>query len=81
MWRDNMRVLWVSGRLIGPAATIINSDYKGTSGGWIQTEYEELNKTDIEMFYLAGVKSSSAVNKTGNVYCVKLPDISNGIKG
>lgn len=38
-----MRVLWVSGRLIGPAATIINSDYKGTSGGWIQTEYEELN--------------------------------------
>lgn len=75
-----MRVLWVSGRLIGPAATIINSDYKGTSGGWIQTEYEELNKTDIEMFYLAGVKSSSVVNKTGNVYCVKLPDISNGIK-
>lgn len=75
-----MRVLWVSGRLIGPAATIINSDYKGTSGGWIQTEYEELNKSDIELFFLAGVKKSNAEKKLGNVYCVNLPSVSNGIK-
>ncbi|MDO5547853.1 MAG: glycosyltransferase family 4 protein [Eubacteriales bacterium] len=74
-----MRVLWVSGRLIGPAASIINSDYQGTSGGWIQTEYDDLNKTDIEMFYLAGVKSAHSVKKKDNVYCVQLPKVSNGI--
>lgn len=75
-----MKVLWVSGRLIGPAASIINSDYKGTSGGWIQTEFEDLDKSGIDMYYLAGVKSLHSVEKKENVYCVQLPRISSGIK-
>lgn len=76
-----MKVLWVLGRLIGPAASIVSSDYTGTSGSWIQTEYDGLDKTNIEMFYLAGVKGSVnhiTAAPEGTVYCIQLPQISSG---
>ena len=77
-----MRILWVSARLIGPAAKIVNSDYKGTSGGWIQTEYEALEHEKHEMFYICGTRDKTCLHKktdSGEVFCVQLPMISNGI--
>ena len=42
-----MKVLWVSNSAIGPAATVLNRAYSGSSGGWIKTVYEEIQNQKI----------------------------------
>ena len=44
-----MRVLWVTASPLGPAARILNMQNAGTSGGWIQTIYEEISRDEIEL--------------------------------
>lgn len=48
-----MKVLWVSNSPIGPSAEILGKEYQGSSGGWIQSEYEALDKTLYQMFFLS----------------------------
>ena len=80
-----MKVLWVSNSPIGPMAEILGEEYKGTSGGWIKTEYEALDKSDIQMYYLCtlpNVKSGEYIEKTnenGTVYCISSPKIPYGV--
>ncbi|HAN21281.1 MAG: hypothetical protein A2Y15_02260 [Clostridiales bacterium GWF2_36_10] len=81
-----MKILWVSTSPIGPASRILSLPYQGTSGGWIQTEYEALSLQDVSMFFLCAspeiplgqVKHASS--SEGEAYCVNLPKISYGIK-
>ena len=42
-----MKVLWVSNSPIGPSAEILGKEYQGSSGGWIQSEYEALDKNAL----------------------------------
>ena len=37
-----MRILWVSTSPMGPASRILKMPSPGSSGGWIQSEYEAL---------------------------------------
>ena len=46
---------------IGPAADILEEEYKGNSGGWIQSEYERMNKEGIEFYFMAYVGFSFLV--------------------
>lgn len=84
-----MRILWISTACIGPVARILDMPQSGSSGGWIQSEYEallpELSK-DTEMFFLCSsrtVKEGSILKKVtdeGVAFCVNLPKISFGKK-
>ena len=81
-----MKILWVSNSPIGPASQILGSEYKGTSGGWIQSEYEYLNIDDAKMYFLCSapnVRESEIIHKSnevGEVYCVKAPKLAYGLK-
>lgn len=81
-----MRILWVSNSPIGPSANILNETYGGTSGGWIQSEYESLAKEEHEMFFLSmisNLKKGEILKKSndlGTLYCCKLPKPCYGIK-
>ena len=81
-----MKVLWVSNSPIGPAASILGKEYSGTSGGWIQSEYEALDKNNVQMSFLCTsptVKKNEIVhkkNEIGEVFCFKSPRPSMGIK-
>lgn len=80
-----MKVLWVSNSPIGPAAAILDEAYVGTSGGWIQSEYEGLQKDGLEMFFLCtspSVKKGAIVHKKNNlgeVFCLHAPRPASGI--
>lgn len=80
-----MRILWVSNSPIGPAAHILGEAYKGSSGGWIQSEYEALDKENVEFFALStlpNVKKGEVLfrkNEIGEVYCVHAPKICSGV--
>lgn len=82
-----MRILWVSNSPIGPAADILNQTYGGSSGGWIQSEYEKFDnkKGNAEFFFLstlASVKKNDVLKKTGDkgtLYCINAPRIQYGI--
>lgn len=80
-----MKVLWVSNSPIGPAANILNETYNGTSGGWIQSEYEFLDKKDLEMSFLcfaANISKGDVLEKSnaiGKLYALRAPKIQNGI--
>ena len=80
-----MKVLWVSNSPIGPAANIWGNNYCGSSGGWIQTEYDCLDKDNIDMFFLCtlpSIKEFEVIKKTNNIgtaYFVHAPRISSGI--
>lgn len=41
-----MKILWVAASPIGPASRILGLNYHGSSGTWIQSEYEELRLDD-----------------------------------
>jgi glycosyltransferase involved in cell wall biosynthesis len=79
-----MKVLWVSSRLIGPAASVVTSDYHGTSGGWIQSEYDSFSIENNEIIHLCGSRERFAKkykkveNDKGLVYLVELPKLTNG---
>lgn len=81
-----MKVLWVSTSPIGPASRILSFPYQGTSGGWIQTEYEALDFKDISLYFLCASPEiplgeiKHASSNEGEAYCVNLPKISFGIK-
>lgn len=80
-----MKILWVSNSPIGPAAAVLGEEYKGSSGGWIQTEYETLDKTENQMVFLStlsSVKKGHVLhkkNEQGEIYCVNAPRLSYGI--
>lgn len=81
-----MKVLWVSNSPIGPSAEILDKEYQGSSGGWIQSEYEALDKTRYQMFFLSTlpvIKKGEVLhkkNEKGEVFCVHAPRLSYGIK-
>lgn len=81
-----MKVLWVSARLIGPAASIMSTDYSGTSGGWIQSEYDCISEKTTEIVHLCGVREKldkpykKVKNEKGTLYLLELPRVSNGRK-
>lgn len=81
-----MKVLWVSASPIGPAAEILGREYSGSSGGWIQTEYEALYGEDVELGFLSAlpdVEDGKLIKKcadNGVAYCVHSPRISYGIE-
>lgn len=80
-----MRVLWVSNSPIGPAAELLGEEYKGSSGGWIQSEYDFMAKEDKSFFFLTSlgtVKENEIVHKKGDkgeLFCVNAPRLSYGI--
>ncbi len=80
-----MKILWVSNSPIGPAADILNEAYQGSSGGWIQTEYSKIRKTDAEFFFLStlsSVKKGEIVRKAndkGTLYCIHTPRMQYGV--
>lgn len=82
-----MRILWVSNSPIGPAADILNQTYGGSSGGWIQTEYENFDKSkeNAEFFFLSTlptVKKNEFLKKAndkGTLYCVNAPKVQYGV--
>ncbi len=80
-----MRILWVSNSPIGPAADILNENYQGSSGGWIQTEYDKIEKTNTEFFFLStlsSVKKGELLKKSNNkgtLYCLPTPRLQYGI--
>lgn len=84
-----MRILWVSTACIGPVAKILDMPQSGSSGGWIQSEYDAFIPTvenDTEMFFLCAsrsIKKGDVLKKTsdiGTAYCVNLPRISLGLE-
>lgn len=85
--RRCMKVLWVCTSPMGPASRILGIDHTGSSGGWIQSEYEQLMQSkhdSVEMFFLCAsrsVKEKDIICKKseeGIAYCVNLPKISFG---
>lgn len=80
-----MKVLWVSNSPIGPAANILDETYSGTSGGWIESEYEFLDKRNLEMSFLCfapNVSKGTVLEKSnaiGKLYALKVPKVQNGI--
>ncbi len=81
-----MKVLWISNSPIGPAAEILGEEYKGSSGGWIQSEYENIEKDGIEFYFLSSLPTIrrgeilKKINNIGTLYCVTTPKLSYGIK-
>lgn len=80
-----MKLLWISNSPIGPAASILGEGYKGSSGGWVQSEYESLDKDTNKMFFLStlpSVKKGDVLhreNDFGEIFCVNAPRLSYGI--
>ena len=80
------KILWVSNSPIGPSSKILDQEYKGSSGGWIQSEYDKLNENDNKMYYLStlpNVQAGTVIHKSndkGEIFCVHQPKISYGIK-
>ena len=74
-----MKVLWVSNSPIGPAANILDETYSGTSGGWIESEYEFLDKRNLEMSFLCfapNVSKGTVLEKSnaiGKLYALIVP--------
>lgn len=85
-----MRILWVSTSPMGPASRILKIPSSGSSGGWIQSEYETLvedgTASENEMFFLCASRSVSAgeikaaESSEGKAFCVNLPGTSFGIE-
>ncbi|MCF8020016.1 MAG: glycosyltransferase [Vallitaleaceae bacterium] len=81
-----MKMLWISTSPIGPAGRILSLPYQGTSGGWIQTEYEALSLEDQFIYFLCASPDvplgqiKHAISIEGEAYCINLPKISYGKK-
>lgn len=83
-----MKILWVSARLIGPVKEIKKSDYKGISGSWIQTEYDEIvqNTTENKFYFLCGTREKNKNRyemsklKNKELFTIFLPRISLGVR-
>lgn len=81
-----MKVLWVSNSPIGPAAEILGETYSGSSGGWIQSEYNQLHLEHAEFSFLCTlpyVSEGDVLRKQsekGTLYGVSAPRLSYGIR-
>lgn len=52
-----MKVLWISSAAIGPTSRILKLPYGGSSGSWIQTEYEALAKErSIQLVFMCPIR-------------------------
>ncbi len=82
----NMKILWVSSSPIGPASTILGKEYEGSSGGWIQSEYEFLDRSNAEMSFLCffpNVPKASYRHlrgDAGDLYLIKTPKMQYGVE-
>ena len=81
-----MKALWVTASPVGPSARILGTT-AGTSGGWVQTMYEEIKGQNIALDFLCYSKSikPGEVRKAKSeneetVYCLNMPNVSFGIK-
>ena len=80
-----MKILWVSNSPIGPGAELLGETYQGSSGGWIQSEYEYIDKENNSFSFLCSltsVKKGTVLHKTGEkgeLYCLHSPRLSYGI--
>lgn len=80
------KILWVSNSPNGPASEILGVNYPGSSGGWIQSEYEYLDKSEYKMYFLCTMPSVSKKkylhkeNAIGEAYCIHTPKIPYGIR-
>ena len=81
-----MKALWVTASPSGPSARILNVR-AGTSGGWVQTIYEEIKNQGITLDFLCYSKNirlgeiRTAVSDSGEtVYCLNMPKISFGVE-
>jgi glycosyltransferase involved in cell wall biosynthesis len=81
-----MKILWVSTSPIGPSGRILSIPYLGSSGSWIQTEYEGLEKNGVSMYFLCASPDiplgeiEYSYSNEGEAYCVNLPKLSFGKK-
>ena len=81
-----MKALWVTASPVGPSARILGTT-AGTSGGWVQTIYEEINGQDIDLDFLCYAKDvklgeiKKATSIIGEkVYCLNMPQVSFGVE-
>lgn len=81
-----MRIMWVMNSPIGPAASILGKEYKGSSGGWIQSEFEAIEKEENDFFFLStlpDVEQGDILykkNNIGEIYCIHALRLSYGIQ-
>lgn len=55
-----MKILWIMSSPIGPVSRILGLPYGGSSGTWIQTEYESLcNNKDFKLTFMCPLRSVS----------------------
>ena len=76
------KVLWVQFAPFGIAGEILGMKGNGVSGGWISTEYSDLDKKEFSVSFLC---CSSAINTTihkrtaiGEAWCIPAPRITYG---
>lgn len=81
-----MKALWVTASPVGPSAHIMKV-IAGTSGGWVQTVYQETKRKNISIDFLCFSKKiaigdcKTAVSDDGEtVYCLNMPKVSFGVK-
>lgn len=81
-----VKALWVTASPVGPSARILGIT-AGTSGGWVQTIYEEIKGQDIDLDFLCYSKDvklgeiKKAASDIGeNVYCLNMPQVSFGVE-
>lgn len=56
-----MKVLWISSAPIGPVSRILKLPYGGSSGTWIQAEYEGLPKNgDIQLSFMCPLRNQAS---------------------
>ena len=84
--RKHVKALWVTASPVGPSARILGAA-TGTSGGWVQTIYEEIKGQGIDLDFLCFSKGirlgevKKAVSDNGEtVYCLNMPKVSFGIE-
>ena len=81
-----MKALWVTASPVGPSARIMGKT-SGTSGGWVQTIYEEIKDQEIALDFMCFSKDiklgdvKKATSENGEtVYCLNMPKVSYGIE-
>lgn len=77
-----MKVLWVQFAPFGMAGEVLGMKGNGISGGWIASEYEALDKSQVDVSFLC---CSTAIkqtlhkkNETAKAWCLPAPKITYG---
>lgn len=81
-----MKALWVTASPVGPSACILGVA-AGTSGGWVQTIYEESKGKGVSLDFLCyskdvkkGEIKKASSDEGERVYCLNMPKVSFGVK-